>query len=192
MDSEKLIADIKDETERIYEVVQKELSTLDDNELNFKEHPKKWSAIECIEHLNIAMRHYNPEIEKGINRSEGKGIALQFKPGLMGNYFTKMMRPNDGKVTNGMKTMARFDPKRSFVNSENTINEFLEHLTTFQDLLDRSKAIDLNRAKVKSALGSMLMFKLGDAFRFVSGHNARHLIQAQNAIKKSQNAVAQS
>ena len=52
-------------------------------------------------------------------------------------------------------------------------------------LLDQAKHVNLTKVKVKSALGSIVTFQLGDAFLFLTAHAQRHVQQAmmvKNAI----------
>ena len=64
--------------------------------------PGKWSVIQVIEHLNSYDRYYLLAIEKSL-QSE-KPSREFFKPGWLGNYFTKMMKPGeDGGIPNKMQ-----------------------------------------------------------------------------------------
>jgi len=47
----------------------KEFETLPESDLNWKEHPKKWSILECLEHLNRYSDYYHLEIKKAIVRT---------------------------------------------------------------------------------------------------------------------------
>ncbi|HZI00798.1 MAG TPA: hypothetical protein VEX63_06600, partial [Flavisolibacter sp.] len=54
----------------------------------------KWSATQCLEHLNIYNRYYLPAIEKAMAESPKEKNGW-FVPGFLGNYFTRMMMPKD-------------------------------------------------------------------------------------------------
>jgi hypothetical protein len=61
----------------------------------------KWSAAQCLEHLNNYGHYYLPEIDKAIEAAKRKGLEAndQFKTGLLGNYFTQLMLPKkSGKL----------------------------------------------------------------------------------------------
>lgn len=108
--------------------------------------------------------------------------ANEFKPGLMGNYFVKMIKPkSDGRIPSPMKTMKKFVPDLKV--NDNTIRNFLADQQSIINALELSKELDLNKIKIPSAIGSIVTFKLGDAFRFLIGHNQRHIIQAKRVLE---------
>ena len=65
--TKKLIAELKQKTKNNIVKAEK-LKELSEKELNYKESLDEWSALECIEHLNIYGDFYNPEIKKSIKR----------------------------------------------------------------------------------------------------------------------------
>src|SRR6187549_3964551 len=61
--------------------------------------PGAWSASQCLEHLNSYGRYYLPAIEKAIAKAANHKPALHFKSSWLGNYFYKLMLPeNNGTV----------------------------------------------------------------------------------------------
>ena len=175
---ESLIKDTKEVKKEATQLLSN--NTLD--QLKHKSDPKKWSAIECIEHLNIADKHYLDRMEVVIPQA-GEAIDKEtFSSGMMGNYFVKMMKPSsDGGIPSPMKTFGKFQPKEEL--ESRVIEKFLDDQDKLVKWLELSKTIDLNKNKITSAIGPMLRFKLGDAFRFLIAHNQRHIIQAKNALK---------
>src|ERR1043165_1118609 len=91
-----LIDELLQITERSTKAVQG-FKQLNDDRLNFKEHPEQWSALECIEHLNLYGDYYLPEIERSILNQGKDEQAPIFKGGLLGNYFANLMKVNNGK-----------------------------------------------------------------------------------------------
>ena len=64
----------------------------------FAEQPAagEWSAMQCLDHLNMYGDYYLPAIEKKVINDAKQQLqqpAIVFKPGILGNYFTNMMRP---------------------------------------------------------------------------------------------------
>lgn len=176
-----LINQLTQDTLELKRVVEEEFLPLSDEDLNFKPDPDTWSVLECIEHLNIAEHHYYAEMDKKIHSSTTTP-GHSFKGGLMGNYFTNMMRPNeDGEITNKVTTMKKYVPGKQL--SKEVIHQFINDQGVMLKLLEDANAVNLGKVRIKSALGSWLMFKLGDAFQFVTAHNQRHLIQAHNVLK---------
>ena len=63
--------------------------------------PGQWSVSQVIEHLNTYGRYYLPLLQKALKKAP-VARGDQYKPGWLGNYFTKMMLAKDGVVTNRM------------------------------------------------------------------------------------------
>lgn len=159
--------------------------SLDD--LGAKPGKDQWSVLECIEHLNIADAHYISQFERKLEKAP-KSDHENFKPGWLGNYFVKSMKPKeDGTIPSPMKTLRKFIPE---INVQyDTLSKFIEDQDTLIQLLEKSKSLDLNKIKITSAIGSIVTFRLGDAFRFLIAHNQRHILQAQRALEKVRVAV---
>lgn len=179
---ESLIADtkhVKAEAQAFAELNKEDLAT--------RPGPEQWSVLECIEHLNIADEHYISEFEAKLEKATPSEKEV-FKPGWIGNYFVKSMKPReDGTIPSPMKTLRKFVPE---VNVQfDTLSKFIEDQDTLLQLLEQSKTLDLNKIKITSAIGAIVTFKLGDAFRFLIAHNQRHILQAQRALEKVQVAV---
>ncbi|MEP2024879.1 MAG: DinB family protein [Reichenbachiella sp.] len=181
MDKIELIDSLIEDTQEVKEEATR-FASLDQEELNFKPSPEQWSVLECIEHLNIADAHYIAQFDKKLNTAPVSNNQ-DFKPGWMGNYFVMSIKPKeDGTIPSPMKTLKKFRPE---VNVQyDTLSKFLEDQDHLIGALEKSKSLDLNKLKITSAIGPIVTFKLGDAFRFLIGHNQRHIIQAQRVLKK--------
>ena len=46
-------------------------------------------------------------------------------------------------------------------------------------LVEKSRAVNIDRIKVPTALGSMVKLRLGEALRFIVAHTQRHLVQLE-------------
>lgn len=181
IESENLIETIIVETKQSIETVNSEFATLSDEILYTKPNKKAWNIIECLQHIIIANNHYYNEIDKQLKATNTISVD-QFKSGLLGNYFTKSMKPKpSGVIPSKMKTFKKFIPIGS--TDRSAIEKFVEEQNKFLDLLECAKNANLEKVKIKSAIGGWLMFKLGDAFRFVTAHTQRHILQAQNVLK---------
>ncbi|WP_347219466.1 DinB family protein [Chryseobacterium sp.] len=150
-----------------------------ENELNFRISADSWSVLECLEHLNRYGDFYIPEISHKISSSVTTPKP-DFKPGILGNYFAKSMLPKE--KLNKMKTLKAMNPIHSELNKE-VVNEFIKHQQQLLDLLDRAGNIDLEKTKTAISISKLITLKLGDTFRFVTYHNARHVVQAERVLK---------
>ncbi len=150
-----------------------------DEKLNFKQNPEKWSALECIEHLNRYGDFYIPEIKRRLSHAT-PAITQNFKPGLIGNYFAKIMRPGQ----KAMKTLKVMDPSKSANSGLRTdgLEEFIEQQKQMLVLLNDAKQYNLTKIKTSISISKLLKLRLGDTFRVVIYHNQRHMEQANRAV----------
>lgn len=173
----KLISELKEITLQNIELAQK-LYELSDESLNWRNDPKSWSILECLEHLNIYGNFYLPEIENTMSNATIQSDD-EFKPGFLGNYFAKSMQP---KVKlNKMKTFKKTDPIGSML-TRNVIDTFINQQNKLLELVDRSEKVNLNKLKTGISITKWIRIKLGDTFRFVIYHNQRHILQAERVL----------
>jgi hypothetical protein len=187
-DSNALLNDLKSCVDRIESDFDSLLESNDLTHLQYATAENKWSAIECIEHLNMTGRYYLPKMEEALEKGIAKGISSKsvFKSGFMGNYMYNSMKPKSGEIQNKVGTFKSINPqvkyKKATMDANKVCENFRMQLNTFRELLDKAAQTDINKLKVPSLLGPILMLKLGDVFRFLLAHIDRHLIQAKNAI----------
>lgn len=186
MNANELINTLTEDTHYLIKKVEQEILPLSKEAIIFKPSEDSWSILECIEHINIANKHYHDQIEAKL-RDQTTTPKETYSGGPLGNYFTKMMKPKkDNIIPNKMKTIGKFYPVIS-LQSENhntVINAFLKDEQRLLGLLDKARSANLAKIKIKSALGGWLMFKLGDAFRFMIAHSERHILQAMNVLEE--------
>lgn len=170
--------------------VKTQFEPLDEPTLNRRPGPDKWSILECMAHINLANKPYLIEIRKQISKARPSASqpSPTFSSNWLGNFFTGMMQPKpDGRIKNKMGTIKTFNPtpdssaQQSQLNKAATFEEFYQINQELIGLLSQADQVDFRRTKVKSALGSLIQFRLGDAFRFLLAHAERHLLQASRA-----------
>lgn len=175
-----------DELVSITEDLSKQIIDLKDTsleELNNRTDIHSWSALECIEHLNLYYKFYVPEISKRMAENKAIKSKTTFSPGWIGNYFANAMKVKDRKV-NKMKTFRDKNPIGSKLNYE-TLDLFLEYQSQIIQLLNEAKQLNLNKVKTSITISKLIKLKLGDTFRFLIYHNERHVIQAMNTLKSN-------
>lgn len=178
MQTEQLIQSLIEQTRIIINQAE-QLKTLDNHSLTWKENETSWSILECLEHLNLYGDFYLPQMDAKIKASTSKA-ELEFRPGLLGNYFAKSMLPKE--KLNKMKTFKDKNPLNSALDRA-VIDRFLTQQMRLLNLLNESRKVSLNKVKVPTTLTSLIQLKLGDAFPFVVNHNIRHFKQIENVQK---------
>ena len=153
------------------------------NELNRKPSPESWSANECFHHLNLTFQSYLPSIHKGIHQFNGQPSS-QYTSGFFGDRMIRAMAPSKGTIPDRKKTKTfkKVNPEHQLTFIETPIDTFLVYLSEFNSVIRQLTDLNLEKVKVKSLVGNIIKFKLGDALQIVHVHNQRHLIQAKNAL----------
>lgn len=180
-----LLATLQGHVDELLKTVNTHFVNASDEALLRQPAPEKWSAAQCLDHLNAYSRFYVPAIEKAIQGKLAGSLAPVpspvFKSGWLGNYFTNMMKPKtDGQPGMKMQAPKAYRPLAD-LDARKTVNEFIEWQQQTKALLDRAKLVNLEQIKIPTTLGSWLKFSLGDTFRFVIAHEQRHMAQALRA-----------
>lgn len=173
-----LLDDLKDRTQKHLQYAQILLQR-PESELNFRISADSWSSLECLEHLNRYGDFYIPEINYRISSSKTSSKAV-FRSGILGNYFAHSMMPKD--KLNKMKTLKTMNPIHSQLN-KNVVDEFIKQQKQILELLEKAGYIDLEKTKTGISISKLITLKLGDTFRFVIYHNARHIAQVKEVLK---------
>lgn len=177
-----LIEGLHDQTEKHISKAIMEWQQLPNAQMVTQPGEGKWSAVQCLEHLNSYGRYYIPAIEKAIAKQKQTGPALYFKSSWLGNYFYKLMLPRqNGSVKTKMKSPKNHQPGIQ-LNAAETVSGFIGQLETIGQLLTEAGFIDMNKTKVPISISPFIKLKLGDVFLFLIAHISRHMLQAEKAI----------
>lgn len=156
------------------------LKSLDPGLLLGQPAPGKWSVTQVLEHLNSYTRYYLLAIERALEAD--RPATGEFKPGWLGNYFTKLMKPGeDGEVKNKMNALKDHRPGR-FEDALPVLTTFLEHQHYLVDLLEKAKAKNIGRIRVPISISKLIRLKAGDTFRFLIAHEQRHFVQIERTL----------
>ncbi len=161
----------------ILEEVRTTIKGVDEITLNTPEAEGKWSMLQCLKHMSIAVEVYNTNTLSALESAQSGTNSSDYKSHWKGDMFVKMISPKkNGEIKNSMKTFKSMNPHNSLA-AKDTIEEFFAQHEEYLHLIEKSRTYDLNRVKVNTALGPMVKLRLGDAYRFIIGHAQRHLIQ---------------
>ena len=145
--------------------------------------PKSWSVLETVAHMSLSSGFYKGGLQKiydkNVRRVKRSDHVVS---GRLGSFFTEGMKPKkDGAINWKMKTMARFEPQQTASNTKDLL-EFRSLLVSFERLVDLAEQHGMEGEKVVSTLGSLVKFKIVDAFRFPLAHQARHFLQIDRTV----------
>lgn len=180
--SEELLNNLAEDVKKLKECAEF-FKDKDKNKLVYCPAKGKWSVVQALEHVNAYNRIYLPVIEKELSLINKEEPDAWFTPGLLGDLFTKLIRPkNVMEVGFKMKTSRDFSFPNS-LNVDKVVQEYIDHQEKLMRLLDTAKKRDLNRIKIPLSQMSSVKLKLGDVFRFLIAHEQRHMIQARNTLR---------
>jgi DinB superfamily len=150
----------------------------------------KWSVAQILEHLNSYGRYYLPLIERSIDKQYPP--KEYYRPGLLGEYFTKSMLPKkNGQITNKMQAPRNHRPAMDIDNNK-VIQEFLQQEHLLLDLLEQAAGVNIEKIRIPISISRFIRLQLGDTFRFLIAHHQRHFVQANNALKSLKHTKTQA
>ncbi len=183
-DSKILLQDLAGDVHRLLHTVKTQLASQPVSVLQQEPAPGKWSAVQCLDHLNGYGQFYIPRLEAAIAKGEQQQWHARgtFRSGWFGNYFTNLMKPReDGALRSRMKAPAGHRPP-PHPNAPSTLATFIQQQEQLLQLLQRAEKTDIARLRVPTSLTSLLKLSVGDTFRFLIAHEQRHILQALRAL----------
>ena len=146
--------------------------------------PTQWSAKQCLSHLNGYGDYYLPAIGRAIEqaRQQGREAGDSFRPGTLGNYFTRVMQTTPGGTpVKKMKTFKKHDPSND-EDADAVTARFIGQQEKLLSLIGQARAVDLAAVRVPISIAPFIRLKLGDVLMFVIAHSMRHFRQAERAL----------
>ncbi len=175
--TETMLQELERDVQEAIRQVEQEFKPLNLSQLQWVPAPGKWSINDCLEHLNIYSRYYQPRIRKQVEQG-GTQPKDSFSAGYFGEMMMVMKPLPDGTIRKPMSTLGSYNPAKQTQKNERALEEFLGHLKDLLALLKLARTVNLEKHRITSTLGIILRFKLGDTYRFHIAHIQRHLLQA--------------
>lgn len=154
------------------------LKTLSPDKLNFRPEAKRWSTLECLEHLNRYARHYLPLLEERSSKAASRKKEA-YKVGLLGKPFALAMHPSRrSKAVSSPKNMNPFGSKLA----PSVVDEFIAYQERYHDVLQSLAGHSLRGSRIPISVVPIVRLHLGDMLHTLVWHNARHCLQAEEAL----------
>ncbi len=175
----------KNETLMILEIIKNELEPLENDIFNTKPEPKKWSVAECIQHLNVTLEIYIPQMVLAVqNKHLYSGQKENFTHSFIGKLAVKSMTPKENnEIPMKMKTFKILKPKLIEYRNSDVMEDFMGFQSDILNIIEDADNMNLQKPKIITAAGPLLKMRFGDALHFMVAHNRRHILQAQNVLK---------
>ena len=119
------------------------LQTTDPGLLSERPAPGKWSVVQILAHLNSYGTYYLLALERSLEKDQP--ATEFFKPGWLGNYFTKLMKPGENDiVANKMQSPKNHRPSND-LDALPVLAMFLEQQHYLLGLLELAKSKNISR-----------------------------------------------
>ncbi len=141
---------------------------------------KRWSAAECIEHLNITNRAYLPRLSEAIRTLREKNLVshgsfrLDWNARLLKYWLEPPSRLR-------LPTGAAFQPI-SPQDPTAVLSVFQSIGQQLEEELTAARTLALDAERIRSPFAESMKYNVYSAFTLIAAHNRRHLWQAGNAL----------
>ena len=172
---------------------QSRLRRLSDNLSNeeWSKRPGKarWSAAECVEHLNLTSRAYLALLPDAVARARKRGGPRKkhYRHDALGWFMSMMMGPlrHLGKFrVLPVKTTPAFVPRRGRSRKE-IMADFVRLQAELAAVIRSGDGLPLDKAKIVSPFGGRIKYSAYSALVILARHQHRHIDQAEEAADSS-------
>lgn len=142
--------------------------------------PGEWSVRECIAHLNLTSRAYLPLLGSVAETLRAEGAVARRPPrrDFVGWMLCRVIEPPARHRT---RTATAFEPSDAGATGT-AFEEFAELQDALIAFVAATKALPLDRARVRSPFDSQLRYNAWSALRIIAAHQRRHLAQADAVL----------
>ena len=178
LDSADLLTTIISEAEENNEAARNAAGDLNEAQLNWKPSPDQWSIAQCLEHLAVATRGFDPYFAAVLERAKRKPatvITPMYNPTKMGGWLARHVAPDSPRKLRAPK---RFRPADASA-IQSSLEMFLAEQQKFVDFVRQCHGIDYNKTRLRSPVTPLVRYSLADAFVITVVHAQRHLAQAR-------------
>ncbi len=175
--SDRLISELNASDQRAAQII----AGLTSEQLNWQPSPGAWSVGQCLEHLAVTNELYLRPIAKALDDKPVSPVAA-IMPGWFGRWFiASFAEPSP-------KTKRAGAPKKiqpaSHVDSS-VLDRFRASNHAVRELIQRARDYNVNRIRFANPFVPGIRFTVGTALVIVSGHERRHLLQAERVKQSS-------
>jgi hypothetical protein len=166
------------------------LRPLTSEQLNRRPAYDKWSAAQCLEHLNILGGYYLPSLKARLHLAQASGSAAgaQVRSGWLGRYFTTTAQQKNGLGDNLLRRPRQFAPTGTRLTGT-VVEAFNRQLDELLRLLLLARQVDAGAVRVPNPLYPWLRLRLTDVLEALVTHLQRYVKQAaQTAVATATNS----
>lgn len=168
-----------------YESAQRRLDSLveglTEEQWSATVHPTRWSAAQCVEHLNLTSRAFIPPIREAIDKARTLGgkPPERYRFDFAGWMIWRASGPKRG--LGKLRTTAPFVP-RGELTRERVTEEFARLQKEQIELVKSADGLPLGKVKIASPFNPKLHYNAYSALSILPRHEHRHIQQAEHAV----------
>lgn len=177
-----VVASLEDASNRLHRLT----SQLSDARWKSRPGPGRWSAAECVEHLNLTSRAYIPLLRRAFETAptSARPATGRYRRDFLGWLFSALVGPlpklGKGRVGR-VKTTADFEPQVSRARVE-VVEEFDRLQDELIAITRQADGYPLDEMMIVSPFGGKIRYNFYAALRILPRHEERHLGQAEDAV----------
>jgi hypothetical protein len=150
--------------------------------------PDRWSAAECVGHLNMTSRAYIPLLRRALEAAPKRSVTTgRYRRDFLGWLFSTLVGPTP-KIGKGrifrVKTTSEFSPAATGPRVD-VVGEFDRLQDDLVTLTREADGLPLEEMMIVSPFGGKIRYNYYAALRILPRHQQRHLVQAEDAIAAS-------
>ncbi len=146
------------------------------DQLSWKPNPEKWSIRECLQHLITSNETYFPALDK---------LRISYQPTFWEkrNPFSRSIGKNMVK-TLGKSSRRKFKSPPIFLPrkinvTDDIVKAFLNHQEILLNKVRELSSFPWDDIIISSPVSPLITLPLSDCLEVLTGHEERHLMQAQ-------------
>jgi DinB superfamily len=181
LESSDLLQTIATESQKNSEQAQQLAANLSEEQVNWKPSPDRWSVAQCLEHLTVANKEFEPYLTAAIAQGKERwpmSEPVRYKPTLLGGWLARELLPETTRKHSAPKI---FRPSEGPIIHD-SLQRFLNEQTRILDFVRDAKGFDYNKARLRSPAISLIRYSVADAFVIIVVHCWRHLAQARRVL----------
>ncbi len=178
LESPNFLHTIVAEAEKNNDAARNLASGLNEDQLNWKPAPERWSIAQCLEHLAVTSSKFDPYFASVLARARKTKLiesAVSYRPTLVGGWLIKQVMPGTKRKVPAPKV---FRPSESSV-IHGALESFLKQQEKFLQFVRATDGVDYNKTRLRSPGTQLMRYSLSDAFVVTVVHGQRHLGQAR-------------
>jgi hypothetical protein len=184
------LASIRNELDATTARLRALVDTMDDATWRARPGRNRWSAAECVEHLNLTSRAYLPLLRDAVREGRARGMTDAGGAQRIGFVSWFLLRAQEPPVKHSrrIRTTMPFVP-RQVGPKPDVVREYERLQRELVQLLVEAEGLALSRIRVRSPFFARLRYSVYLALRVIPAHQRRHLWQAEEAARSVRRAA---